>query len=408
MDASPPADTTPGEGGGGGGGGVTVQRVPLTLRFQMPEEDVGVYRALAWADGFVPGVQVTIHRDGSTDSLLTAVSDSTGLVRFERILTGTYTISGFRALDSGEAARLAVADQDIDALAGGDRVGVSAPSTTAVIALPAGRRGSLVISEYWFPPALTASSIYPFGGFVEVYNNSDTTIYLDGKLLGEGRVALTFGSSTWPCTVNATFRNDSLGLWVAIFYRFPGSGYDYPLSPGQAVIVATDAVDHRVVNAAAEDLSGADFEFIGLGDVDNPSVPNMSDVSLWEPALGHGLFFSSAHAHPFVGDNVDLAALTRSVMCYLNCGTVLRIPRAAVLDIAVFLSSTTSFERCYPQVHSSLDRQPGFLPAGDSPVQSIQRKVFRVLPDGRRVLLRTRTTSRDFEFRFPRTPKSVP
>jgi hypothetical protein len=57
---------------------------------------------------------------------------------------------------------------------------------------------------------------------------------------------------------------------------FPGTGRDYPLYPGEFVIVAQDAVNHTEAVPNSVDLSRADFEYyVGPPDVDQPDVENM-------------------------------------------------------------------------------------------------------------------------------------
>lgn len=65
-------------------------------------------------------------------------------------------------------------------------------------------------------------------------------------------------------------------------FQFPGtpvSGREYPISPGQYIVVAADAVDHSLY-ANAVDLSGADWEFFNpLGsDYDVPGIPNVVNI----------------------------------------------------------------------------------------------------------------------------------
>ena len=128
---------------------------------------------------------------------------------------------------------------------------------------------------------------YYVGGYVVITNNSDSTIYLDSVLLGTA-TSQPFEIPGAPCADRIAFYSDPQGLWSAEIYRFPGTGRDYPIRPGEHKLIATDAIDHRTIIPDGYDLRGADFEFLSYADVDNPSVPNLTSVGLWENVLGHG------------------------------------------------------------------------------------------------------------------------
>jgi hypothetical protein len=136
-----------------------------------------------------------------------------------------------------------------------------------------------------------------------------------------------------PCVATESFRNDPLGLWAARFHRFPGAGSDYPVPPGQTVVVALDAIDHSVIHPNLPDLTGADFELQGTADVDNPDVPNMP----WagpriQLGADHGLWVQCAEGPCFLAQAVDLEALERRQDPSWGFDYV-RIQSDAVLDV---------------------------------------------------------------------------
>jgi hypothetical protein len=406
---APPADTThSGGGGGGGGGGGTVLRAPLAITVRMYPADSAVWNALGWVAGQVSRATVTIQRDGSSDPALTLRTDSGGVARFVGLLTGSYTASGLRILSAAERGQLPANDQDVEAIASGTRIVVDTPGTSATLYLPLSRRGSLVVSEYWFPLSLVEppAFIYPFGGYVELYNNSDTTVYLDGLTFGDGLMKVTSQGSYNSCVNYADMMNDSTGVWAEDIFRFPGSGHDHPLAPGHAVVLATDAVDHRTVNDSASDLSQADFEFIGPSDVDNPAVPNMINLSDHVTPLGHG-WYGPFQAAPFIAMALSPDTLPTRVV-YTYSAKYYHIARAAVIGFSLFYTKDPRYTDCSPLVSPVFDAAPAMLPYADFYSSSFKRKVLRYLPDGRAVLQNTRTSAQDFEFTFPRTPGVVP
>jgi hypothetical protein len=126
---------------------------------------------------------------------------------------------------------------------------------------------SIVINEvYYCGPA--NSGLYYSDQFVELYNESDKTQYLDSLIL---------------CRASQT--PDYIGQFCEVYYayQFPGNGTDYQIEPGELVVVAQDAMDHVKVGGAAGsiDLSSADWEcYNQLGnDLDNPNVPNLININ---------------------------------------------------------------------------------------------------------------------------------
>ncbi len=126
---------------------------------------------------------------------------------------------------------------------------------------------SIIINEvYYCGPA--NSGLYYSDQFVELYNASDNTQYLDSLVV---------------CRASQT--PDYIGQFCEVYYvyQFPGNGKDYPIEPGEFVVVAQDAMDHVKVGGASGsvDLSQADWEcYNQLGnDLDNPNVPNLININ---------------------------------------------------------------------------------------------------------------------------------
>jgi hypothetical protein len=383
-------------------------RGPLTLSIAVDPEDSAVARELGWSTG-IPGADVTIS-PGAGDTatgppIATLQTDANGAVSVPDLPDGMYLIEVRRLLSPAEMARLP---------ATGDAVGFMAKEIVrrgnATVHTPASHRRSLVISEWafnteWIP---AAGQDYRFGGFLELANNSDTTIYLDGLVIGDG-FAWPFDYPDWPCAGFASFSNDPNGVWSLHFDSLPGTGRTYPLAPGATAVIATDAIDHSALAPTGLDLSHADFEFVGLGDPDNPSVPNTT--TLLDPdRSGHGLLLNAIlEAVVFVALPVDVASLPRQV--FHTGDKYARVPRERILDVvSLLVPEDYGHQACPHLVHPDFDRyrarmilnnyQPG-------PVFSASRKVALTRPDGRKILQHTRNSNTDF-FVSPRTPWTLP
>ncbi|MBL7067953.1 MAG: DUF4876 domain-containing protein [Candidatus Marinimicrobia bacterium] len=126
----------------------------------------------------------------------------------------------------------------------------------------------LLISEiYYNGPSSQTPNFIPYyfhDQFIEIYNNSEFTIYLDSLIIAD---------------VDSGHIDEDY-IYSIHAYMFPGSGMDYPLSPGDFVVVAQDAIDHTNMVPGSVNLSQADFEYYVVDkiDVDNPDVTNMVTI----------------------------------------------------------------------------------------------------------------------------------
>ncbi len=159
-----------------------------------------------------------------------------------------------------------------------ENVAVSASSTATADPLALSvyvAQSGLVISEIFFTGTLTAEGKqYSDDQYFKVANNSDTTMYLDGVGFAESAFLTVDKQDYKPNIMDEAISVDAL-------YIFPGSGKDYPIKPGQEVIVAVNAVNHKEYNPLSFDLSKADFEIYDESsnpkytDTQNPDVPDM-------------------------------------------------------------------------------------------------------------------------------------
>ncbi len=366
-----------------------------------------IAEALGWSAG-VPGAQVRVHRmDEPYDESYwhAATADITGLATFPALLGGLYEVEVTRPLSTAETMQ---SGAGVRILAGGRRMYLSA--SHAEVTMAPDQRGSVVFSEFELsgPSSLETGGDYSDAMYFEIYNNSDTTIYLDGKYWGTGWDLLS-DFPYWPCTQTAVVRNDPDGIWAAPIFRFPGAGREYPLEPGRTALIAKSAIDHRQVYPFLYDLSQADFEWGGVSNADNPEVPNLQNIGLRLPPI----WPRDTDLPEFLAEPVELGTLPRYVDPHSGY-TWVRIPREAILDAWVGTSevpagvSVTS-PPCLEATHRYFERLPGPTHVfGDfSKGISYQRRVLTVLPDGRKILQDTNTSMVDF-VKAVRTPGWIP
>jgi hypothetical protein len=205
-----------------------------------------------------------------------AYTDAEGRASFDGLVSGDYDIY---------ARRAAYIENNKKVFTGGESfklTGFQAVDDTVLVNLITA--SELMINEIYYAGA-DYSSYYFYDQFVELYNASQDTFYLDGMIL-------TRQSQTYYPEL------DEVDYVRAIYaYQFPGSpttGRDYPILPDQFVVIASDAIDHSVWNSKSIDLSGADFEcFNPMGsDYDNPAVPNLTRL---RPTSGADYLINLSH-----------------------------------------------------------------------------------------------------------------
>ena len=102
-----------------------------------------------------------------------------------------------------------------------------------------------------------------------------------------------------------------------------------------------------------------------------------------------------------VASRTDLAALPNRLIPGSSTRRMLRLPGESILDVVtdnIVLSSP--YPDCSQAVNARFDLQSAHV-ITDTDTRSLQRKVVATLADGRKVLLRTKTSARDFEAAAP-------
>lgn len=183
----------------------------------------------------------------------------------------------------------------------------------------------IVISEIYACGA-PGAGLYWHDKFMEVYNQSDSIVYLDGII-----VAVVYASSY----LGQNYVDDPEFVHSKSVWIFPGSGNDYPLNPGEFAVCATDAIDHRINAPQSVDLSRVKFEFYkeDAPDIDNPEVPNM--IKIYQPSGNDWLIGGEQGAIVIAKISVD------SLKWF---GDQLLIPYHAVLDGVEYLKDPTKLE----------------------------------------------------------------
>jgi hypothetical protein len=378
----------------------------FTLSIMPNPDDLATATALGWQSG-IPGAAVTLTPENSSTPR-SFTSSAQGTVTIPDLAAGDYVVEATRWLTAAELATLPAGD-DGYGFATLQSLRVETASSGVQLSVPASRQKSLVISEWFFNTGqVPGVGTYSYGGYIELYNNADTTVFLDGLRVGEAYsidVVLPYAS----CTEQAAIKADPNFLWARHWQRFPGTGREHPLGPGKTVVVATDGIDHRPLVPDGLNLSSADFEFAGFADVDNPAVPNMIDDGVHADQRGHGFIADIGVSVMFVAAPLALEALTTR----RGPGTTLDFlgfSRGLVLDVVAIRDQWVNpSPECLPIVHPQFDREAERLANslyGTGFRESVQRHVRSIPGVAHSILQGTRSTRADF-FAGPRSPGSI-
>lgn len=132
-----------------------------------------------------------------------------------------------------------------------------------------------VISEVFFTRTSTPEGkSYDGDTFIEIYNNSNEILYADGLCVGE----TTLQTNDLQNKMTPDFRMTKVA--VKDVYRIPGSGKEHPVKPGEVLLLADIAINHKTNNPNSFDLSKANFEWFDedADDVDVPEVMNLEKM----------------------------------------------------------------------------------------------------------------------------------
>jgi hypothetical protein len=202
----------------------------------------------------------------------TARTDNTGVANF-KLEAGAYTLSATtKSTDfafNGIKDNLTVAPVIAN-------VTNSFSLTLEAVAL----KGGLVFKEIYYTGSQTSTGgSYYSDQFHEIYNNSDSVIYLDGLCIG----CLEPTSSTADVWVKTDGTVDDNLPVTFHAWMFPGTGKTNPLQPRTSIVLAQDGINHKTDPngnpLSPVNLANAQFEtYVAASgkDTDTPGVPNLT------------------------------------------------------------------------------------------------------------------------------------
>jgi hypothetical protein len=319
---------------------------------------------------------------------VTATMGANGSVTIPDIIPGIYTVTvtsemsqdGFTYNYSGNAV-------NIDIVTNNKQITIN---------VGASKSGALVLKEVYYCGSRT-----PTGGsyfrdqFYEIYNNSETVQNVKGLCIAIlNPLTATANLPVWPGADAADY------VYATTIWQVP-LNMDYPLNPGESIIIAQMADDHKKSNLnpnSPVNLLSAEFEtLVNTTSLiqDNPAI-NMV-MAFWPSPTPQWLttVFGGAFVIYFPNEPINPALFVTPVG---STARAFRIPIEDVVDALELVGNANQVQ---------LKRMPAVLDAGAATVggtylsMSVARKIKETMPDGRIIYYDTNNSSEDFEVMNP-------
>jgi hypothetical protein len=309
---------------------------------------------------------------------LQTVTDSSGTAVFKDLLPDIYTLTAQKRI-SKELAEI-ITGAPVERVLSGqcNALQMTASDTVPNLWLAPVSLSDLLISEIYYSGAAPNPPNYFHDQFLEIYNNSADTIYLDSLIVAD----VDFGYAV-----------DSV-IHAIHAYMIPGSGRDVPLPPGECLIIAQDAIDHSAINLNSINLTGADFEYYvsTSGDVNNPDVPDMIQI---QHKYGVDFLYS------VMNDALCILKVKDPYALGYDNHNCLLLPKSAILDAVEYRENLNDTNK---RLDNTLDAgKTGGIPMYKG--KSVSRKTERI-DDGQIILMDNNNSSIDFEILEKPTPKT--
>lgn len=267
------------------------------------------------------------------------------------------------------------------------------------------RASALVFKEIFY--AGTAS-FYFRNQFYEIYNMSEKTVYLDGLHFAN----LTPGTATtklptWPEEDGEDY------AYAERVWKFPGSGTEYPLAPGESCVISQFAANHKLDKYNPNspiDGSSSDFEF-NMNNANFPDQPAydmlhvfyngqaaMGTVPQYLTSVFGGAYVIFRPLEGDVYDPVDNPNLKTKDLASTGTTQYAKIPISYILD-AVEAGNNASMIAA-KRVPSVLDAGMTWVGANYNSL-GVARKVKETRADGVLVLEDNNNSTTDFEIVTP-------
>lgn len=275
-------------------------------------------------------------------------------------------------------------------------VNFSADGQKETVAVSSTESSALVLKEIYYT---NSGDYYIREQFYEVYNNSTATVYLDGLCIAEAIYYNYDGVTPY----NFEIENPENYAFVQYVWQIPGSGSDYPLAPGESVVIAQWATNHSLETlnpgSAIGDLSSAEFEALtgasttydGMVLTDNAAINMLNPVSAYSRPQWMTTSSGASMIIFYPEGELNSNNMIAAEGLY---GGAREIPLEWIVDGVNCIADETKLQnRTLPDL---IDAGALWCSAAYSG-ESLARKVAETRADGTVVYMDTNNTSNDFE-----------
>ncbi len=383
-------------------------------------------------------------------NILTGKTDENGKLTLPNISPGNYDIEALLTISSADylAATGTVSEVDVVFNSVLKSQNFIKQTNDISLVLKTGKVGDWVIKQVYYAGSNTSNGASFRDTFIEIYNNSNQTLYADSLYFSQ-----VYGSNTKTTAVDLTkgyyqttskqfdwtksigmnnAKANSDYLYAKTLFMIEGSGKQYPVQPGTSIIIASTAINHKAPFVGADgktttvkdpsltiDLSKADFEvYLGnypgitplASDIDNPAIPNLKVLAR---STGKDLLFDATGRDSYVvfKSPVNVSTFSKypspdEVSVGTTTELYIQIPNKYISD-GVEIETPLDANRVPKKLSSSIDAGGVFVSKGQYSSQSIIRKTAKTV-NGRRILADSNNSKNDFtELDIPDVTKTI-
>ncbi len=272
--------------------------------------------------------------------------------------------------------------------------------------------GDLVISKVFYSASKKASGSgnYTFDQYVEIYNQRDEDVEIQGMYLAlfetENKTsAYTIANLETDPDVKSALSGK---LVVKQIFQIPGDK-TYTIGAGKSIIICNSAIDHTSLATVGHDLSGADFEVktTNANYPHNEAVPAMNLIYSAFSAVDYMQFVASglSSAGVMLLKNNASSIVTAEDKLVTPFGKPTSTTRYALanlyysIDVVEIIGNnkTSGIDATLKRVNDTYDKgMASTIGTGGGIGETVYRKTAFVMPDGRKVLYDTNNSTTDF------------
>lgn len=263
-----------------------------------------------------------------------------------------------------------------------------------------------IIEEVFFTGVKTSDNKnYNSSRYFKITNNTNKILFADQLIIGQSEFLTTDDKNPTPYNKNLSFAVK--GVMV-----LPGNGNQYPVQPGDFIVIADNAINHKQNTSTAYDLHNADFEFPStnpaLGQVDNPSVPNADIIysqTNFDMFLMHNRGFESyvIARFPTGEDKITFLQKFKYDYSYQNsAGTITSKSAYAIPNSWIIDAENNSVPTKFIHTLTAPGIDSGWTSVGatDSDAnrfgKSVRRKTAGTMTNGKNLYMDTNNSTNDF------------